>query len=851
MQKPESLKLLALSRRSFLQSLGLVLVVRAAGDSPAGEQRTLDCSVHAAMPSKLEGPAAACFARQHDGGIILGNAFLEVQVSPASGVVTAVTNRLTGRPCTLEGDQLGFVARSGTDRELEWLARQDRPHQFTVAVSALPSASSVVLEETRDQVTVAITYKIRRDQFWIEREMAVNGPQRGIEFDRVAYGKLAIPGGQVKVLEPGKFDRPRLVSLDRGGLFAGVGGWFYSVDSDGVYGNTKMAYVAPGRLDSEPWYLGVFEDEEAEPYPGWLWYKTFLYLRKIAHDKQSSSCEWNAGWGQWGIDIDNPAATPYIELARKLGVHVIAFGDDAMGKGMPAYAELALTSPVVKTNLALLRGYGIVAGTLDAGGLEEKWADTTLVERKLAVLDKYVERGFGGAFFDFFSTVDTYTAHHNAARYFRAAREKTAYTSCDLGMAQYGPQFQREVLVNHPTDTAGNDISAFSSDWVTFLGFRHSRRGWQEKYQYLMPEYGLLYFFTHYSNWGHPRQYTDPEPQQFLYGPHGYCGVSFNFHDVIGFRDTLAAVSAFTPYLTCGHLEQKMPEREVVFGRKYVAWVQDNIAALRSARVCFESADACVVSKLSGGRGAIFLLNYGSGRRLFRLRMPQGASSTGIRQVYPTRAPVQRGPSGMLEVEVRGESVVIVDVNEVFKGLPPENPSRFPLDLSAWQPTGDGCRTEFRMPEIREQLAAARDPSLPARLLSLDQQGQDKTVKLVGRGRLPQRFLDVHGFRDGLTVETWKFAPWAYADKVWLVYRPSKPIPLFDHLPALEVNGKVVPLMPRVDYRPKREEDWNCPIFFADVTAACRYGQTNSAALSGLREQVPSNCYLVTAGDRR
>jgi hypothetical protein len=365
-----------------------------------------------------------------------------------------------------------------------------------------------------------------------------------------------------------------------------------------------------------------------------------------------------------------------------------------------------------------------------------------------------------------------------------------------------------------------------------------------------MPEYGLNYLHTHYSNWGHPRQYTDPEPQQFLYGPHGYCGVAFNFHDVIGFRDTLAADSAFTPFLSCGYLEPKMPEREVMFGRKYVAWVQDNIAALRPARVCFESTDACVVSKMNSGQGVIFLLNYGSGRRLFRLRMPPGASSSGIRQVYPTRASIPLEPGGMLEVEVRGECVAIIDVNEAFKSLPPENPSRFPFDLSVWQPTGNGCRTKFRMPEILERLTAARDPSLPARLLSLDQEGQDETVKWLGRGRLPQRFLDVYGFRDGLTVETWKFAPWAYADKVWLVYRPSKPIPLFDHLPALEVNGKGVLLVPRVDYRPKHEEDWNCPIFFADVTDACRYGQTNGAVLSGLREQVPADCYLVTAADR-
>lgn len=50
---------------------------------------------------------------------------------------------------------------------------------------------------------------------------------------------------------------------------------------------------------------------------------------------------------------------------------------------------------------------------------------------------------------------------------------------------------------------------------------------------------------------------------------------------------------------------------------------------------------------------------------------------------------------------------------------------------------------------------------LPTRLLSLDQQGQGRAVKAMGRGRLLQRFLDVYGFRDGLTGEMWIETAWA------------------------------------------------------------------------------------------
>src|SRR5262249_27188244 len=161
-------------------------------------------------------------------------------------------------------------------------------------------------------------------------------------------------------------------------------------------------------------------------------------------------------------------------------------------------------------------------------------------------LDRYAAAGFRSNAFDFFKAPDTYAAHRRVRDYFTAAHDQLDYTECHLGMAAYGPQFQRMVRVNHPTDIAGFDISHFPANWATFLAFRDSRREWQTKYDYLMPEDGLYYFVSHYANWGNPRRYSDPEPQQFLWRVPAYCGIQFNFHDTFGWRESIAAASAFT-----------------------------------------------------------------------------------------------------------------------------------------------------------------------------------------------------------------------------------------------------------------------------------------------------------------
>lgn len=112
------------------------------------------------------------------------------------------------------------------------------------------------------------------------------------------------------------------------------------MDTNGLYQNASMDYLCSGRFESQPWYIGVFAAEEGEPYQGWLWCKNFLELRKLIHDKQSTWCHWNAGWGQWGIDIDDPSGAPYIEVAHKLGVRGLRLAAAPKEKAFPHTSNL-------------------------------------------------------------------------------------------------------------------------------------------------------------------------------------------------------------------------------------------------------------------------------------------------------------------------------------------------------------------------------------------------------------------------------------------------------------------------------------------------------------------------------
>ena len=823
------------------------------------EKASMDCVVRPAVSSRAYALLKkGCRVRQEGSAVILANDYLSVAISANNGQIEAVTNKITRQRYALSRDHAGFRGVDGSGENLEWMADSQQSRHITVTLESEAESSRVVLSENLNSLKASLVYSLKRRQFWIERQIIVESVGPPVELCQLIYGRLEIAGATPRVLRLGKFDRPLLLSKGTGGVFAGVGFWFYEVDDSGVYQNADIACRVEGRFESEPWYLGVFQAEESEPYAGWLWYKNFLEMRKAAYDKQELWSYWNAGWGQWGIDIDDASAPPYIDLAHQLGVRSIAFGSGDAGKGLPAYLELARASAVAKKNLTELKKSGIDVGFLESGGLMGKWEQESVLNTKLSALKAAAEEGFGALHFDFFSTVDSYRAHRNVAMYLRAARSLSNYTECHLGMADYGPQFQREVLVNHPADLRGFELSHFSSDWTTLLGFRQSRSEWQRRFQYLMPEYGLYYFLTHYSNWGHPRQYSDPEPQQFLYEPHSYCGIAYNFHDKIGFRESIVAASAFSPFFVFGHLDLKMPASDAAFARDFQRWVAENIEIMRLGRVCLENEHCCVMSKIRDGRGCLFAVNYSPGEKTFRMQL-EGLSGLRAQQVYPVRERAFSIKNGSpVEVKGRGESVVILDINNGLKSFPPENKGNLRIDLTAWERLKSGWKATFMIPDIRQGLTAGRDPSLPRKLLSLDQleappssiqpmAQPPKAMTVLGRGKLPSQFLDAYGFQENKIVDTWKIAPWAFADRVWLVYYPTRPFLLGDKAPALEVNGKPTPLIPRVDYRPQKVSDWKCPLLFADVTEQCRYGQVNQIIIAGSEEEQPSACYIISA----
>jgi hypothetical protein len=707
-----------------------------------------------------------------------------------------------------------------------------------------PAEAVVRLEEEIAGNKAAVVYRLRQDWFWVERHLEFEskaGDQAVL--DGVVYGKLAMADGKEQVLSLGKFDRPRLLTVNKGGVFAGLGWWFYTVDKDGVYRNDNAAYPLSGRYVSEPWYAGVYATEAGEPFPGWLWYKTYLHVKKEQTDKQPWWAEWNGGWGQWGLNIEDAATKPYIELAQKLGLKTLLVGGGLGGYGTPRYVELAKTSEPAKANITDLKARGLTWGCLENGGRGAGWTDAEQMQAAHKLLDECAAHELKVFAFDFFNTPDTYVAHRNVAAYFKACREKLDYTECHLGMAAYGPQFQREVINNHPTDIS-HDSSQFSADWCTFMAFRRSRVGFQKKWNYLSPDYGMMYMLTHYANWGHPRTYQDPEPQQLTYGPSGYCAIAYNFHDLHGFRSTVTAVAAFSPIYIFGHLDLKMPAGDVEFARHYIGWVGENAETLRRGRVCHEDGDACVVSKVRDGKGAIFLVNYRQGERVFKLKSALGGAPAKVRQVFPKAEPAVRelADGAELAVNVRGEGVAILDVNGGLKSLPPDDPTRFPVDI-AWAEVKEGaCTGRFTMPDVAAALKKTVDTNLPKDILSLEQIGKEK----LGCGKLSDGFKQAYGMRDDKLIETWKLAPWAYGDRVWFVYRPAAEYQADEPCPKLTVNGTQVALIPRINYHNKLA----CLLFFADVTAEVRQGGENEAVLSELKEVRPGYGGIYCAAER-
>jgi hypothetical protein len=776
--------------------------------------------------------------------VLLENGFISVEISRESALIVTVQSKLTGERTPIVGDEIGFAFSTPDGRQVDWRASSSLGGSATLDLKRSHGKVEAVLsKQVESGVTARVVYSLQQDQFWIERRLSVGAAE--MLFDRLDYGRASVPGSSINELKLGKFDAPRLISHGKGGIFAGVGWWFYEVQ-DGLYQNTKMNYQANGHFEAEPWYVGVFQPEAGEPYAGWFWYKTFLSERKLAYDKQRSYALWNARSGYAFLPISNPDLLNFVGTAKKIGLDGITTGEV---RGLEKGAALAATNRVARQVIDKFASAGVSFGLHEGQVQGPNWATEDALQKKLQAIDTAHSQGIKNLTIDFFRVNDRFADHRRVATFFRHIRDKMEYTECHLGMAVYGPQFQREVLINHPTDLNDFDISRFSSDWATLVGFRHSRRKWQDRYEYLMPENGLFYFCTHYSNY--PRRYLDPEPQQFLYLADAWRGLAYAFHDKFGFRDSVAAQSAFSTFYVFGFLDARVPSKDAEFARAYLKWVRDNTSMLSRARVCFESEDALVMSKIQDSRGGLFLLNYTPGGKQFALNLR--GETVEIRQIYPVRGEVVRVRSGEpFQSSVPGERLAIFEVNDGFKGLPPENPSTSPIDIINWEQGGNGWTASFELPDARKALKRNRDETLPKRVVSADQvETEVVTTKNAGRslGKLPREFLDAYGFEEDKYLRTWKVAPWAFADRVWLVWVPASAPKIGEPQPKVQINGRELAMHPRVRYNPATRlahpEAWDVPMWFADVTEFCRFGGDNGLVVPGTDAQPAGSWFIA------
>lgn len=785
-------------------------------------------------------------AAKGNGVIVLSNRWLSVEVSAATGVITEIRNHLTSEDYPVRGDETGCSFVNARGLKVHWYARDGEVKKFEIKVNLRErnGCSAILTTTAKDGSRVSLTYTLEDNQFWLERRFAIDGGEA--EYDELHYGKAEVPGGTTKDLKLGKFDAPRLVSSGRGGVFCGVGWWYYEV-KDGVYQNANMQCRTARRFESEPWYIGVFRPEAGEPYSGWLWYKTFLQERKLAYDKQRSYFLWNTRSGYDFVPIDDSALLQYVPITTQLGLNGLTTG---IVRGLENGIDLASTNALARKNIDTYARNGLTFGLHEGSVAATNWRTDATLAKKLHEIDEAAKQGIGNLTIDFFGVKDTFNEHRRVAEFFRHVRNRMSYSECHLGMAAHGPQFQREVLINHPTDLKGFDIGRFSSDWATLLGFRHSRRQWQQKYDYLMPENGLFYFCTHYSHY--PRQFLDPEPQQFLQTADARRGLGFAFHDKFGFRDSVAAQAAFSTFYVFSFLDPQTPPQDLDFARDYLKWVRANIDVLNRGRVCVETEDALVMSKIRDGRGALFAVNYRPGEKVFKLKFDlPGTKQIEVQQIYPVRGKRTSLPAhGELEVSVPGERLAIFDINRGLNGSPPENRRDFPIDVNDWQQNGDAFTGRVVVPDIRQELSQQNEVAMPQRIVSVEQSDaltpHYRRAHQIG-GKLPQPFLDVFGFEDGKFLPTWKAVPWAFGDRVWLVYAPSEPTRIIDEKPRLQFNGHDIPLVPRPRTSGTDPKKWTVPLWFADVTDACHYDATNEVRLIGIKESKTPACFITAA----
>jgi hypothetical protein len=240
---------------------------------------TIACALYPAIPDGLQKLSKSPWRLETNGDEAdLDNEFSRFRISLSSGLLRSVTNKLTHEAFTLS-DYLGFEIRRVDGSALR--VPSDLPlSRFRIDRKVEAGTVSLTLTSVLKEASVTISYQARRGDFWLERRIQIEPRIPGLRLERLTYGRFAVTPGQVKVLTLGKFDRPRLVAAAKGGVFAGLGWWFYHVDDQAAYENREMNFELGRTFMSEPWYVGVFRKEEQEPYAGWLWYRTFLQFQK-------------------------------------------------------------------------------------------------------------------------------------------------------------------------------------------------------------------------------------------------------------------------------------------------------------------------------------------------------------------------------------------------------------------------------------------------------------------------------------------------------------------------------------------------------------------------------------------
>jgi hypothetical protein len=239
------------SRRDFLLgvgALGLSSPLMTATPSPlVPEAGPVACTIYPAEPpqlASLEGATATALSKED--GIVLANGYLEVQLSPDSGVMTSLTNKLTGQIFEIQGDQVGFSLledkgdqppdrdQRQSQKTSAWYARAADKKVFDVSLQSDESGAVAELRFRPDGLTISLLYRLGANDFWIERRLKVEAVSGELHFDSLDYGRAVVPQADRRQLELGKFDRPAFLTVGNGGVFTGVGWWFYGVSPEGI-----------------------------------------------------------------------------------------------------------------------------------------------------------------------------------------------------------------------------------------------------------------------------------------------------------------------------------------------------------------------------------------------------------------------------------------------------------------------------------------------------------------------------------------------------------------------------------------------------------------------------------------